>query len=941
MKAACLLLVLIASAARAQDAGVEPTASDAGPLDAGAPDAGEGRPGSGDRAAAMSGMAIRRLGRRYNQDGITRLQENDPAAALAAFKQAHQLLDKRDAEVANNIGFAYFALNDLERAEHWYRAALRIDRKRGVAWQNLAELYGAPDRPEEDWSKASRYLAKAREFMGNKPAVVRMQAEILLRLGRYREALRQYESIDPRTDRERLAIGRIFLDRGQEDEALTWFERIKAPKHAASAQAFIEQIRMARTVREFELSLAEVGLPEQARTFHRNARAAIRRGERADALGQLEEALALAPMFAAANIELGDLLKQSDPRRAELAYLRALVADGHDVAVLSRLGELYTQQGNFSAAAAFMRRAVQIEPRNPNLRLELARACRRAGQVARAMTHLRTFLDEVPDNVDAREARAELAELEATFGAIAAEVERGGETDLLAVNRARQLLTQNKLREALTELDKVPAARRTPAVYNLLAFIMRRLDRRDEEARFYHASLAEDRDQPAVLQALGTLMINRGDEHGGRFILQEAADVGSAEALRVLARDDARPQTRWPNWAFDTAQLPVLMRAEDRLSRYVHHPDATYRSDAARLLREVKGRVRAVFVAGGVLGLSLLLGLISAARRFWGGADLGTLITRFPEAGPEVQRVLSAIRHEVLKHNTMVLTGLVDAIAHDDVEAASKAAWCRRSLLGAPGRADDRDSAAHRLRNYAEQLHKIGRGYGLRLNLARRDPALSALLRGFRILETCASGLDRYARLGRGRRRRLRRTLERATQLLNVDGYEAVRALLDRLRVLRIDHALLEGIYDRTRREPAFARTHFAPLDVDGAEHLPSAVAMPRHAFEDIVANLIRNAIQSSVRHGDGPVHIGLAVHDEVDMITGLQRLVLLIRDRSPQQLTPEMLRGRYIEEGLGLTADLVSQYEGSLDVIEATAPWTKAVMFQLPQVDEMSEDSA
>ena len=115
---------------------------------------------------------------------------------------------------------------------------------------------------------------------------------------------------------------------------------------------------------------------------------------------------------------------------------------------------------------------------------------------------------------------------------------------------------------------------------------------------------------------------------------------------------------------------------------------------------------------------------------------------------------------------------------------------------------------------------------------------------------------------------------------------------------------------------------------------------MPRHAFEDVVANLIRNAIQSSVRHAEGPVHIGLAVHDEVDMITGLQRLVLLIRDRSPQQLTPEMLRGRYIEEGLGLTADLVSQYEGSLDVIEASAPWTKAVMFQLPQVDEMSDDS-
>lgn len=933
MKALALWLALIGAAWGQVDAGVSDALVDAGP-----PDAGEGRPGSGDRAAAMSGAAIRRVGRRYNEEGIQKLRENDPAAALAAFKQAHELLGKQDAEVANNIGFAYFALNDLRRAERWYRAALRIDKRRGIAWQNLAELYARADRPEEDWSQAARYLAKAREFTGNKPAIVRMQAEILLRLGRYREALSQYQSIQPRTDRERLAIGRIFLDRGEEDEALRWFDRVGTPRFAEQAKGLIDQIRMARTVREFELSLAEVGLPEQARTFHRNARVAIRQGQPDEALRQLEEALALAPMYAAANLELGDLLHATEPRRAELAYLRALVADGHDVKVLSRLSALYTQQGKFSAAAAFMRRAVQVEPRNPTLRLALARACRRAGQVARATTHYRTFLAEAPDEVDATEARGELAELERQFGDLEAAIEPGGETDLLAVNRARQLLTQNKLRAALTELDKVPAARRTPAVYNLLALIMRRLDRRDDELRFYHASLAEDRDQPAVLHAVGALLLQREQPHSGRFFLEEAADVGSAEALRALAQADAPPQTRWPNWAFDAARLRTLMRAEDRLSQYVHHPDAAYRSDAARALREVTGRVRAVFAAAGVLGLGLLVGLFAAARRYWGGADLGTLISRFPEAGPEVQRVLSAIRHEVLKHNTMVLTGLVDAIANDDAETASKAAWCRRSLLGAPGRRDDRDSATHRLRGYADQLVKIGRGHGLRLNLKRRDPALSALLRGFRILETCGSKLDRYARLGSGGRRRLCKTLERATRLLNVEGYEAVRSLLDELRVLRIDLPLLEAIYDRTRHEPAFARTRFAALDIEGADQLPCAVTMPRHAFEDVVANLVRNAIQSSVRHAEGPVHIGLAIAEEVDMITGLQRLSVQIRDRSPQQLTPEMLRGRYIEEGLGLTADLVSQYEGSLDVIEAPAPWCKAVMFQLPQVDDLGE---
>ena len=169
-----------------------------------------------------------------------------------------------------------------------------------------------------------------------------------------------------------------------------------------------------------------------------------------------------------------------------------------------------------------------------------------------------------------------------------------------------------------------------------------------------------------------------------------------------------------------------------------------------------------------------------------------------------------------------------------------------------------------------------------------------------------------------------------------MEGYEAVRALLDRLRLLRVDAGVLETIYTRTRREPAFGGAAFAPFSLEGAEHLPCAVAMPRRAFEDVVGNLVRNAIQTSVRQAPGqPVHIGFAVDTDVDFITGLEWLALRIRDRSPHELTVEMLRGRYIEEGLGLTADLVSRYDGALDVVEDAAPWTKAVVVRLPRVDD------
>ena len=51
------------------------------------------------------------------------------------------------------------------------------------------------------------------------------------------------------------------------------------------------------------------------------------------------------------------------------------------------------------------------------------------------------------------------------------------------------------------------------------------------------------------------------------------------------------------------------------------------------------------------------------------------------------------------------------------------------------------------------------------------------------------------------------------------------------------------------------------------------------------------------------------------------------------------MLRGRYIEEGLGLTADLVSQHEGTLDVRREAAPWSKAVVLKLPRADVDDDD--
>jgi acyl-CoA thioesterase YciA len=74
-----------------------------------------------------------------------------------------------------------------------------------------------------------------------------------------------------------------------------------------------------------------------------------------------------------------------------------------------------------------------------------------------------------------------------------------------------------------------------------------------------------------------------------------------------------------------------------------------------------------------------------------------------------------------------------------------------------------------------------------------------------------------------------------------------------------------------------------------------------------------------------------------MDEITGLSTLAIRIQDRSSEQLSNEMLRGRYVERGMGITADLLSRYDGSI-AVEPEPGWQKAVVLRFFTVEEGHE---
>jgi hypothetical protein len=83
-----------------------------------------------------------------------------------------------------------------------------------------------------------------------------------------------------------------------------------------------------------------------------------------------------------------------------------------------------------------------------------------------------------------------------------------------------------------------------------------------------------------------------------------------------------------------------------------------------------------------------------------------------------VARICSAIRHEVLKHNTTVLVSVADAMEEGDLEPAR---WAAEKLYGKRG-------AVVRFREYIADLELLGRVHGVRLNLRHRDALFGPLI---------------------------------------------------------------------------------------------------------------------------------------------------------------------------------------------------------------------
>lgn len=770
---------------------------------------------------------------------------------------------------------------------------------------------------EDAQEELERYRAECK--VGHRdpdPAALRLLAEIL----------QEREEIDPA-----LSVYRDLLVRAPDSEAAEGVDQI------------IEDLELEQTLRELEKTQGWKPTAAAEAAYERGV-AALQAGSPATAQAELDDAIAESPWFPRAYHARGVVHARTGRFALAVSDLkRAVRMDRSDYEAQIKLGLIYKKEfagAEDEAAIEHLSAALRLRPDLHRLHLLLGELYARTDR-EKAREHYSRFrrLAE-PEDPDVDKARRALEDLERRIREDEApEVSPPAETSLRSLDpRLQRLINEAYLRGTehqdwqmaekilLEARDQFPEE---PAVLNELARVAYAEERWGDARQYWETSLGMDERQMEVHERLGLLLRedlpDRAVEH-----LHRAADLGSLTARYVLADllwDQTRPLDA-------SEQLDLYLQAAGDYD--LHH------DRAIELRDEIDRRfLQFYLVAGAILVIATVVPAWRIYRRYR-GSSLAQLLERDPKSFPQVARILSLIRHEILKHNTAFLADVGTALEVDAPDADMRATVLARRMFGD----GVSDSEGRRLRDrkgrpaggiygrflgYLAELEKVARAHRVTLNLYRKDPIFRPMIRAFEELFERADSLRASDRLRQGRRLELSRTLSRCGTVLGRQAFERLSGLIRELCVVTVDPALMREVYEQVAGEEQFAGARLGAVELYGGG---TQVRIFRTDLEDILANVIRNSLRSSVQYATPPVVLGIDLVVEQDEITGLSSLAIRVKDRSPEQLSNEMLRGRYVERGMGITVDLLSRYDGAISV-EGEPGWSKAVVLRFFTVED------
>ena len=743
----------------------------------------------------------------------------------------------------------------------------------------------AADDPLAADTALRRYLDRPGEL--DVPAVVALAPVLVLALDAIGDEDRAYELAGFVLDRVGHEEGLEVLDEKKREQDVG--KQAKALASAAAQDLNPTSVLWLREARALlfagEVEAARVKLatlteaqPRATEAWSARSIADERAGDIAGAVFAARTAESLDPVDAELSARVGQLLAAHYGGRMDVAaaraYGEAVQRRGADADLWWRKAELERRVG-WSTSVRSYERVLELAPGT-----ELAR---------RAQDMLDQLSRPIPPEVqplDGEELRPPSVP-EPAWDALhrAWAWQRRDEPD--ALDHAREEIQ-----------DALSMAPRWDRAINLSAAI--HLDAGDDAEALaqYRESLEVDPDQGAVWLVVGALLRQQGDVDAAREAEARAAALGEPEALLVMA------QRHVEGWDLRAAWADLRRYRE----RSVTSPERV-----AELERAVQVRAAGLALGASFGVVALLATPLWWVRRRRSGVGLDAVLRRDARSFPEVARILAAMRHEVIKHHTTVLDAVADALERGDDGPAE---WAEERLFGKEG-------AVPTFYLYLGELEALAERQGLRLNLRHGDAELAPVVDAMDALKATEGRLARQTPAH----------LRQLSEALNGHGYRALGRRVRELCQQGVDADFVREAWRLACRELGDDTPFEVEVDEDDG---PLVVRVFRQDLLDVLVNVLRNAVQANEATGGG--RVGVRVEVEDDWVTGLERVVIQVRDDSLLRLDTEQLRGRFLGRGLGLAVDRVTQAGGSMHVEEADG-WAKAVVIRLPRLEVEADD--
>jgi Flp pilus assembly protein TadD len=198
--------------------------------------------------------------------GVAALYEGDFESAVAVFSAIPPAA--ADAELASNMGTAYFYVGELDRAEALYRQAVELRPNDPALHRNLADLYARQGRPEqarEEYAQALTLVERALAATPEHPRLRLARAQYAAKAGECEVALEQAAALRlslPATAENAHRLAQTFAVCGDRSAALTALAEAIALGRRRDLLAEEDEFRSLREDPEFRNLMAGEGPPE-------------------------------------------------------------------------------------------------------------------------------------------------------------------------------------------------------------------------------------------------------------------------------------------------------------------------------------------------------------------------------------------------------------------------------------------------------------------------------------------------------------------------------------------------------------------------------------------------------------------------------------------------------------------------------------------------------